>query len=65
MKVVISLIGLATVLIGAWPVLNESTLIPDSIKFVPSTGVAYQAIIVVIGLAALLYGLRGGNAKIK
>ena len=65
LKIIISLIWLLMILIGAWPVLKESTLISEGLKFIPSTGMAYQGIIVAAGLLALLYGMRKENVKVK
>lgn len=65
MKLVLSLIGVLVMLAGAWPILNESNLIPEAWKIIPSTGMVYQGIIMLIGLVTLLYGLKKGNVKIK
>ena len=65
MKIIVSIIGLLTVLIGAWPMVRESSLVPESIKFVPSAGVAYQIIIILIGILGLLYGMKSGKVKVK
>lgn len=65
MKIIVFLLGMLVVAGGAWPVLVESVLIPESWKIVPASGLAYQAIIVVIGVLTLVYALKKENVKVK
>lgn len=66
LKLVVGLLGLLTVAIGLWPLIQEFTFIPEIIKFVPTSGMAYQSIIIAIGLVGLLYAFKKGkNVKIK
>jgi hypothetical protein len=51
MKIMIVFIGLLTIMAGVLPFF-------DGFGLVPSSGPVYSAIIVVIGLIALLYGIK-------
>lgn len=64
-KIVVALIGLLTMGAGLLPVISDNGLLPESLAFIPTIGLSYQAIIVFLGLAGLLYGLRKEHAKIK
>lgn len=58
MRVIITIIGLLTILGGLWPLIKDQNWIPVSLQFIPSAGIAYQLIIVGIGVLGVLYGLR-------
>ncbi|MEK6862217.1 MAG: hypothetical protein AABY07_09715 [Nanoarchaeota archaeon] len=61
MKLMITFVGLLTVLGGLLPLLKDSGLLPSFLEKIPTSGIGYQAIIVAIGLIALIYGFRTRN----
>ena len=58
MKMLITLIGLLTILGGLLPLLANNNLLPGFLASVPTTGTGYQMIIVLIGVIALIYGVK-------
>ena len=58
MKFVLVLFGLVTMFIGTVPYLAEKELLPGFLGSIPTSGLMYQGIIIVLGLLAVLYGLR-------
>ena len=58
MRWMLTFVGLLTILGGLWPLLNSTTIIPEALNFVPSEGPIYQGIIILIGLIAVIYGVR-------
>lgn len=60
MKFPIFLIGLVTTFIGALPVIAENKLLPESLSFLPASGIYYSALIILIGVLTILYGFSKG-----
>lgn len=58
MKFVLTLFGLVTIFVGVLPYLADKGLLPGVLSNMPTEGTVYQGIIIVIGLLAVLYGLR-------
>tara|TARA_B100001971_G_C17999468_1_gene436510 strand:+ start:487 stop:681 length:195 start_codon:yes stop_codon:yes gene_type:complete len=58
MKLMITFVGILTVLGGAWPLIVDYDFIPKILKIIPSSGPNYQFVIIVIGVLAVLYGIR-------
>lgn len=61
MRWMLVLIGVLTLLGGVWPLISGLNFIPPWVKFIPASGVAYQIIIIVIGVIAIVYGVRHKN----
>lgn len=61
MKIVISLFGVLVTVMGAWPLIKDLAFIPESVKFIPSTGIGYNIVLIVIGLMAAYYGMSSGR----
>ncbi|MEK6940640.1 MAG: hypothetical protein AABW49_01960 [Nanoarchaeota archaeon] len=58
MKPVIVLIGVLTILSGAWPLVKNIEYIPAYLQIIPAEGASYQGIIILIGILAILYGAK-------
>ena len=58
MKWMITFVGVLTVLGGIWPLVSGLSFIPAWLSFIPSSGAGYQAIIIIIGIIAIAYGVR-------
>ncbi len=63
MKIPLIITGILVVLVGLWPLIATMGFIPESIKFIPTTGIAYQAIVIVIGVLALLYAFNKKSVR--
>jgi len=63
MRIMLVFVGLLVVLGGLLPLLKQ--YLPSSLSFVPTEGVAYQVLIIFIGVAAIVYGSRRGRHIIK
>lgn len=57
MKLMITFVGLLTILGGLWPLIVNYEFIPEQIKSIPSSGPTYQLIIIGVGALAVLYGI--------
>jgi len=57
MKVMITLVGILTILGGIWPLISSYTFIPEQLKIIPNSGPTYQLIIIAIGAIAVIYGI--------
>lgn len=58
MKGMLVFVGLLTILGGLLPILKNANLLPNVLAGIPTTGIGYQVIIIVIGIIALLYGFK-------
>lgn len=58
MKLMITFVGLLTVLGGLLPFLKDMNLLPDFLQGIPTSGPGYQIIIIGIGVIAVIYGVR-------
>lgn len=56
MKLVMTLIGLVTILIGLLPIAESKGWF--SISLIPTTGIAYNVIIIIIGVLGTWYGFK-------
>ena len=56
MRWMLVFVGVLTVLGGLLPFI--ASLFPEPLNSIPTSGPVYQGIIVVIGLVAIIYGLR-------
>lgn len=56
MKLMIVFVGVLTVLGGLLPFI--ASYLPNPLNTIPTSGPVYQGIIVVIGLIAIIYGLK-------
>ncbi|GEM_PF-2193696 len=56
MRVMITFVGILTMLGGIWPLVSNYDFIPETLNLIPSTGPTYQMIIIGIGAIAVLYG---------
>jgi len=65
MKLMLTLIGILTVLGGLWPLLKSQSWIPISLAGIPAEGVYYQGIIVAIGVIAIIVGFRSGRKVVS
>ena len=63
MKAMITFIGLLTVLGGLLPFFQSMGWLTDGLARIPTSGPMYQAIIVGIGVIALIYGVRKGKLR--
>jgi hypothetical protein len=61
MKLILTLIGILTVLGGLWPLLKSQSWIPSSLAGIPDTGMYYQGIIIAIGVIAIIVGIQSGR----
>ena len=55
MKFMIVLVGILTILGGLLPFLAQMNLIP---AYIPVSGVAYQGLIIALGVIGVIYGFR-------
>ena len=60
MKFPIFLIGLVTTFIGALPIIVENKLLPESLSFLPTSGMSYSILVILIGVLTILYGFSKG-----
>lgn len=58
MKLMLTLVGLLTILGGLLPFLSNAKLLPSFLQGVPTSGPIYQGLIVAIGVVAFVYGIR-------
>ena len=58
MKIMITFVGLLTILGGLLPFLSSKEWLPGFLEWLPTSGPGYQALIIAIGLIAVYYGLR-------
>lgn len=65
MKLMLTLIGVLTVLGGLWPLLKSQSWIPSSLAGIPSEGMYYQGIIIAIGIIAIFVGIRSGRQVVQ
>jgi len=61
MKLMLTLIGILTVLGGLWPFLKSQQWIPSALAGIPAEGLYYQGIIIAIGVIAIIVGVRSGR----
>lgn len=64
MKLMITFVGILTILGGLLPYLKDNGLLPAFLQNIPTSGLGYQAIIIGIGIAAVIYGIRAGRRPI-
>lgn len=55
MRIWLTLFGIVTIFIGLLPYLTTKI---QALSKIPSSGIVYQAIIVIVGAIALIYGIR-------
>lgn len=65
MKLIVVLLGLATMFMGVIPILNENKIMPSGLGFIPAAGVGYQVIIILLGISMFLYGMKKKYVKVK
>ena len=65
MKIIVSLLGLLTIMVGLWPMVKTSELVPVALGIVPGEGPVYPLMIITVGVLGLLYGLKREHAKVK
>lgn len=58
MKFALILTAIAVIIAGGWPLVINFTFVPETAKIIPSTGIIYQGIIILIGALALLYAVK-------
>lgn len=58
MRFILTLFGIITILLGLYPLLLAKNFIPEQFALIPPTGIVYQTIIVLVGLAALIIGIK-------
>jgi len=56
MRAMMIVIGVLVVIGGLLPLLKN--YLPEVLAFLPTEGVAYQSLIIVIGLGAIIYGIK-------
>ena len=56
MRAMMVVIGILVVLGGLLPLLKN--YLPEVLGFLPTEGAAYQALIIIIGLGAIIYGIK-------
>ena len=56
MKIVMTLIGLVTIVIGLLPIAESNGWF--SVSFIPTTGTAYNIIVIIIGILGTWYGFK-------
>ena len=61
MKTMLVFIGLLVILAGLLPLLVKYV---SALDIIPTTGIWYQVIIIVIGVIAVLYGMKGRKSVI-
>lgn len=61
MKLMLTLIGILTVLGGLWPLLKSQPWIPSALAGIPDSGQYYQGIIIAIGVIAIIVGIKSGK----
>ena len=54
-------VGLLTIMGGLLPILNQYNILQEYLGFIPVTGPIYQGIIIVIGVFAVIFGIKTRN----
>lgn len=63
MRWMMILIGVLVVLGGLLPLLKSH--LPGTLSFLPTEGMGYQAVIILIGLVAIIYGVKKKRVVFK
>ncbi|HLD15539.1 MAG TPA: hypothetical protein VJB94_03085 [Candidatus Nanoarchaeia archaeon] len=63
MKLVIMFIGLATILVGLLPILEGKGWF--TVSFIPTTGTAYNVVVIVLGILGTWYGFKHKENFVK
>lgn len=63
MRIMLVFIGILVVLGGLLPLLKS--YLPGMLSFLPTEGVGYQAVIILIGLVAIIYGVKKRRVVLK
>ena len=63
MKLVIMFIGLATILVGLLPILENNGWF--TVSFIPTTGTAYNVVVIVLGVLGTWYGFKHKENFVK
>ncbi len=61
MKLMLTFVGVLTILGGLLPFLSSKNFLPAFLQGIPTSGPVYQGIIVAIGVVAFVYGIRARN----
>lgn len=56
-------IGILVALMGAYPLLSNVAFMQDISKLLPAGSTAYQALLILIGIIAIGYGIKSQKAR--
>ncbi len=64
MKIMVTFVGILTILGGLLPFLEKMNWLPESVKWIPTSGPWYQAIIIGVGVIAVIYGIMKSSSEL-